>query len=105
MTHQTLIADDDPHICQTLARSLSLEGFAAKSVFLTRKLALQEIEPTNQRYRYWTKHALSRWDKGHNSRESGLGLSLVKQRTEIHGGHANISNVSGVELKFKLFSQ
>ena len=47
MTHQTLIADDDPHICQTLARSLSLGGFAAKSVFLTRKLALQEIE-TNQ---------------------------------------------------------
>jgi len=43
MTHHILIADDDPHICQTLTPNLSLEGVAAKSVF-TGKLALQEIE-------------------------------------------------------------
>jgi len=32
MSDHILIADDDPYICQALIRSLTLEGFVAKSV-------------------------------------------------------------------------
>ena len=39
-------------------------------------------------------NVLDRFTKGNNSKGSGLGLALVKQQAEIHGGEVTISNIS-----------
>ena len=48
MSDHILIADDDPYICQALIRSLTLEGFVAKSVG-NGESAIQEVENNNPR--------------------------------------------------------
>ena len=48
MSDHILIADDDPYICQALIRSLTLEGFVAKSVS-NGESAIQEVENNNPR--------------------------------------------------------
>jgi len=43
MSHHVLVADDDPHICEALERSLRFEGFEVNTVS-NGKLAIQAIE-------------------------------------------------------------
>ncbi|HCE76701.1 MAG TPA: two-component sensor histidine kinase, partial [Dehalococcoidia bacterium] len=47
-------------------------------------------------------NVLDRFTKGHSSKGSGLGLALVKQQAEIHGGEVTISNISSGGTKVQV---